>query len=106
MQVVQDETEYDVRVYCDDCAVEAACLCKTIQECVDELSLKAKVTHHTQMVDRVRAGIPLAPAFSINGAVLAMGRELSRDTIRALIKTAAERQSSGRSPGGAPGMQL
>ncbi|MCC7478647.1 thioredoxin family protein [bacterium] len=99
MQVFQDVTEYDVRVYCDDCAIETDSFCRAIQECVDELNLNARVTHHTQMVERVRAGIPLSPAFSVNGAVLAMGRSLSKDTIRALIKTASERSSGSESPG-------
>ena len=92
MHAFEDVTVYEVRVYCDDCVAGTECLCTAIQECVDELQLSARVTFFTQMVDRVRAGIPLSPAFSVNGTVLAMGRKLSKDTIRALIKTAAEGQ--------------
>lgn len=100
MHAFEDVMEYEVRVYCDDCVPEQDCLCTAVEQCVTELRLRAKVLYHTQMVDRVRAGIPLSPAFSINGNVLAMGRQLSKETIRALIKTAADGQRDIRTVSG------
>lgn len=99
MNAFEDVTEFEVRVYCDDCVPETECLCSAVQQCVEELNLNARVLHHTAMVDRVRAGIPLSPAFSVNGNVLAMGRQLSKDTIRALIRTAATGERDNKMPG-------
>lgn len=84
----------EVRIYCDDCTGSGRCLCATVDSCLAEMRIEARVTRFTHPLDRVSAGIPLAPALCINGRLLAMGSELSRDTVGIILLNSFNRISS------------
>lgn len=74
-----------LRVYCDDCSLDSTCLCSAVEDCLRDLQIKADVKRYTDLIDRISAGIPLAPALSINGQVVCMGFGLSRSSIGRLL---------------------
>lgn len=94
MQEVTRDKVLDVCVYCDDCQETGFCLCASVDACLRDMGMNANVRGYTQTLDRVSAGIPLAPALSINGRLVAMGSDLSRETIGLLLATTLRQRDS------------